>query len=92
MSLLVAQLQNQDPTQPTDGVQFLQQLTDISSLEQLLDIHTDLDKMSGASATSSATGSAGASTSGSGTQGSSGSNDPSAGSGTTGTGAGSTPD
>lgn len=58
MSLLVAQLKNQDPTQPTDGVQFLQQLTDINSLEQLLSIHQDLDTMSGKTSASSSTGSA----------------------------------
>ncbi len=73
MSLLVAQLKNQDPTQPTDGVQFLQQLTDINSLEQLLDIHQDLDTMSGKTSASSSTGSATNGSSASGTQGSSGS-------------------
>ncbi len=78
MQLLVAQLQNQDPTQPTDGVQFLQQLTDISSLEQLLDIHQDLDTMSGQASSSSSTGSSSTGSSGSGTQGTSGS-DPLAG-------------
>ena len=45
ISLLVAQLQNQDPLDPTDGTQFLSQLTEINSLEQLLGIRTDLDKL-----------------------------------------------
>jgi flagellar basal-body rod modification protein FlgD len=46
ISLLVAQLQNQDPTNPTDGTQFLSQLTEINSLEQLLEIRQDLDTLS----------------------------------------------
>jgi len=46
ISLLVAQLQNQDPLDPTDGTQFLSQLTEINSLEQLLEIRSDLDQIS----------------------------------------------
>ena len=45
ISLLVAQLKNQDPLNPTDGTQFLSQLTEINSLEQLLGIRQDLDKL-----------------------------------------------
>jgi len=56
ISLLVAQLQNQDPTNPTDGTQFLSELTDINSLEQLLGIRQDLDKMSGQAASASGSG------------------------------------
>ena len=47
ISLLVAQLQNQNPLDPTDGTQFLSQLTEINSLEQLLGIRQDLDKLVG---------------------------------------------
>jgi flagellar basal-body rod modification protein FlgD len=61
ISLLVAQLQNQDPLNPSDGTQFLSQLTEINSFEQLLYIRQDLDKMSGQSTAASATGSSGGS-------------------------------
>lgn len=57
ISLLVAQLKNQDPLNPTDGTQFLSQLTEINSLEQLLGIRQDLDKLSGSATPASATGS-----------------------------------
>jgi flagellar basal-body rod modification protein FlgD len=43
LKLLVAQLRNQDPLNPTDGVQFLTQLTQFSSLEQTLGMKQDLD-------------------------------------------------
>jgi flagellar basal-body rod modification protein FlgD len=73
ISLLVAQLQNQDPTNPVDGTQFLSQLTEINSLEQLLDIRQDLDQMSGQTAPANATGSSGTgSSSGSSSSGGSG--------------------
>ena len=39
LKLLVAQIQNQDPTNPTDPVQFVGQLTQYSELEQLIDIN-----------------------------------------------------
>jgi len=55
ISLLVAQLQNQDPTNPTDGTQFLSQLTEINSLEQLLGIRQDLDSLSAPVTTTSGT-------------------------------------
>jgi len=63
ISLLVAQLQNQDPLNPTDGTQFLSQLTEINSLEQLLGIRSDLDQL--ASAATPVSGSGGGSGSGS---------------------------
>jgi flagellar basal-body rod modification protein FlgD len=60
ISLLVAQLQNQDPLNPSDGTQFLSQLTEINSFEQLLYIRQDLDTLSGdATATTGSTGSTG---------------------------------
>jgi flagellar basal-body rod modification protein FlgD len=43
LQLLVAQLQNQDPTQPQDGTQFVAQLAQFSSLEQQVEMRTDLD-------------------------------------------------
>ena len=56
LQLLVAQLQNQDPLNPTDGTQFLSQLTQISSLEQLLEIRQDMDKLSGGTTPSGGSG------------------------------------
>ena len=43
LQLLVAQLQNQDPTQPQDGIQFITQLAQFASLEQNVQMRTDLD-------------------------------------------------
>ena len=43
LKLLVAQLQNQDPMQPQDGLQFVTQLAQFSSLEQNLQMRQDLD-------------------------------------------------
>jgi len=39
LQLLVAQLKYQDPMNPTDGVQFLTQLTGFSQLEQTMQIN-----------------------------------------------------
>lgn len=43
LKLLVAQLQNQDPMQPQDGLQFVTQLAQFSALEQNLQMRQDLD-------------------------------------------------
>jgi flagellar basal-body rod modification protein FlgD len=48
LQLLVAQIKNQDPTNPTDSVQFLSQLAQFSQLEQLIGIRQEL-KPSGSS-------------------------------------------
>jgi flagellar basal-body rod modification protein FlgD len=45
LQLLVAQLQNQDPTNPQDGTQFVAELAQFSSVEQELQMRTDLDSM-----------------------------------------------
>jgi len=45
LQLLVAQLQNQDPTAPQDGTQFVSQLAQFSSLEQEIQMRTDLDSI-----------------------------------------------
>lgn len=42
MQLLVAQIKNQNPLNPTDGVQFLTQLAQFSELEQLINIKSEL--------------------------------------------------
>ncbi len=39
LQLLVAQIQNQDPLNPTDSIQFIGQLVSFSQLEQLLSIN-----------------------------------------------------
>jgi flagellar basal-body rod modification protein FlgD len=43
LRLLVAQLKNQNPEQPQDGTQFVAQLAQFSSLEQQVQMRTDLD-------------------------------------------------
>ena len=48
LKLLVAQLQNQNPLNPSDPIQFLTQLTSFSSLEQSLAMRQDLDAIRGA--------------------------------------------
>ncbi len=42
LQLLVAQIQNQNPLDPTDGVEFLSQLTQFSSLEQMMQVNSQL--------------------------------------------------
>ena len=42
LQLLVAQIKNQDPLNPTDGVQFLTQLAQFQQLEQSLNMGQDL--------------------------------------------------
>jgi flagellar basal-body rod modification protein FlgD len=46
LKLLVTQLQHQDPTQPQDDSQFIQQLATFSSLEQLQGINANTSAMS----------------------------------------------
>ncbi len=46
MTLLVTQLQHQDPTQPKDDSQLLAQLAQFSSLERLTNIQQSVDKIS----------------------------------------------
>ena len=45
LQLLVAQLQNQDPLNPTDSTQFVSQLAQFSELEQVMAIRTDTDSL-----------------------------------------------
>lgn len=53
LKLMVAQLKNQDPTQPTDGTQFLTQLAQFSQLEQLININAELKPQTPSAATGS---------------------------------------
>ncbi len=52
LSILVAQLKNQDPTAPMDNAQFVAQMAQFSSVEQLINIGDKLDKMQGSMETS----------------------------------------
>ena len=45
LQLLVAQIKNQNPMNPSDGVEFLTQLAQFTELEQLMDMRSDLSKI-----------------------------------------------
>ena len=45
LQLLVAQLRHQNPLQPTDGVEFLSQLAQFTSLEQAIQLNTNVAGM-----------------------------------------------
>ena len=47
LTLLVSELKNQDPTQPTDPNAYVQQLVGVNSLQQLIDINQELGAVSG---------------------------------------------
>ena len=49
LKLLVAQLQGQNPLDPKDGTEFVSQLAQFSSLEELITIRTTLQNISKAS-------------------------------------------
>lgn len=42
LQLLVAQIKNQNPLNPADGVEFLTQLAQFTELEQMMDVNTNL--------------------------------------------------
>jgi flagellar basal-body rod modification protein FlgD len=46
LTLLVSQLKNQDPLSPTDGTQFVSELAQFSSLEQLITINKNVASVS----------------------------------------------
>lgn len=48
LTLLVSQLQNQDPLSPVDSTQFVSQLTSYSQLEQLIGIHKNTTTLAAA--------------------------------------------
>ncbi len=50
LKLLVAQIEHQDPTNPTDPVQFVGQLTQYSELEQLMQINGEIKTITPAAA------------------------------------------
>jgi flagellar basal-body rod modification protein FlgD len=45
LQLLVAQLKNQDPSQPTDGTAFVTELAQFTNLQEATQSATDLDKI-----------------------------------------------
>ena len=45
LKLLVAQLKNQNPLNPADGMEFVSQLAQFSQLEQIMEIRKDLDTL-----------------------------------------------
>lgn len=57
LTLLVSQLQNQDPLDPVDSTQFVSQLTSYSQLEQLIDIHQNTNTLAAADTSTPSTGS-----------------------------------
>jgi flagellar basal-body rod modification protein FlgD len=59
MQLLVAQLQNQDPTNPVDPTQFTSQLVQFNMLDQLTQINNTLTNAFGSAATGTTSSSGG---------------------------------
>ncbi len=55
LQLLVAQIKNQDPLKPTDGIEFVTQLAQFSSLEQLIGIRGEIKDLAPAAPTGSST-------------------------------------
>ena len=64
ITLLTAQLQAQDPFDPTDPSTFLNELVQFNSLQQLIDINTQLAQVLGTSSATAPTGSAASATGG----------------------------
>lgn len=56
LTLLVTEMQNQDPTADTDPNEYINQLVNVNSLEQLIDINQTLSTDLGSTASSSTTG------------------------------------
>jgi flagellar basal-body rod modification protein FlgD len=56
LRLLIAQLKNQDPTQPSDPTQYMAQLASFSNVEQSIQINNKLDAMLTSQALSQADG------------------------------------
>ena len=48
LTLLVSELKNQDPTQPTDPNSYIQQLVGVNSLQQLIQMNQGLSTFEGA--------------------------------------------
>ena len=59
LTLLVSELKNQDPTQPTDPNAYITQLAQVNSLQQLISINQGIGTLDGAISSPPATGSSG---------------------------------
>src|SRR3984885_3985704 len=59
LTLLVSELKNQDPTQPTDPNAYITQLAQVNSLQQLISINQGIGTLDGAISTPPTTGSSG---------------------------------
>ncbi len=55
LQLLIAQVKNQDPLNPTDSIQFVGQLVQYSELEQLMGINQGVQTLTGAVTPTSST-------------------------------------
>jgi flagellar basal-body rod modification protein FlgD len=53
LTLLVSELKNQDPTQPTDPTEYITQMVGVNSLQQLIDINQGLSTAEGTSTSTS---------------------------------------
>jgi flagellar basal-body rod modification protein FlgD len=53
LTLLVSELKNQDPTQPTDPTEYITQMVGVNSLQQLIDINQGLSSVEGTSTSTS---------------------------------------
>jgi flagellar basal-body rod modification protein FlgD len=49
LTLLVSELKNQDPTQPTDPTEYITQMVGVNSLQQLIEINQGLSSVEGIS-------------------------------------------
>lgn len=49
LTLLVAQLKNQDPMNPTDSAQFMGELAQFSTLQEVIGVHQDFNSLLSAS-------------------------------------------
>ncbi|HWW23428.1 MAG TPA: flagellar hook capping FlgD N-terminal domain-containing protein [Edaphobacter sp.] len=49
LTLLVSELKNQDPTQPTDPTAYITQMVGVNSLQQLIEINSGLASVEGTS-------------------------------------------
>ena len=47
LTLLVSELKNQDPTQPTDPTEYITQMVGVNSLQQLIEINQGLSSVEG---------------------------------------------
>jgi flagellar basal-body rod modification protein FlgD len=56
LTLLVTEMQNQDPTSDTDPNEYIDQLVQVNSLEQLIDINQTLSADAGSASSTSGTG------------------------------------